>query len=305
MIHTQRTIGLRVNSQARVHDMRNVQASIACIGSSLQEMQTEKSQTVVVRSTETGLVEDSTPDVGERHERNAQYGCLRSGSVVLPSFPPRESGGVVQPRRDSPAVQPQLKPVVEHDSTLKSGPFEELPIARSEWFSPGSMTRSRFKKISVPLQQHTYTTSLASVHYQLKAISLVIGSVNDGDYVDAEQQIETSISIHPKPWLLGRGFALSYRTSGENWMPHFGIQFRQYNIRSEEALIFEFCSYGNIEGVKSLLRRGDASPFDTDPDAWTPLHVCSRLHDEENCSQLMFRGVSMQRKPKTIGSVSS
>lgn len=149
MIHTQRTIGLRVNSQARVHDMRNVQASIACIGSSLQEMQTEKSQTVVVRSTETGLVEDSKPDVGERHERNAQYGCLRSGSVVLPSFPPRESGGVVQPRRDSPAVQPQLKPVVEHDSTLKSVPFEELPIARSEWFSPGSMTRSRFKKISV------------------------------------------------------------------------------------------------------------------------------------------------------------
>lgn len=55
-------------------------------------------------------------------------------------------------------------------------------------------------------------------------------------------------------------------------MTHYPKQTRlnkNDNIRSEDALIFEFCSLGNLEGLKSLLRRGDASPLDCDPEGWT------------------------------------
>lgn len=48
---------------------------------------------------------------------------------------------------------------------------------------------------------------------------------------------------------------------------------RAFRAVPAEALIFEFCTKGNVEGVRTLLARGDASVWDRDPDGMTPLHV--------------------------------
>lgn len=179
----------------------------------------------------------------------------------------------LSPQEPVPRLAP--KPVY---SDCDEGPERsyKLPIREAGMFAPHTISRLKRKTVLTSLKQDTYTTILADVHYQSRTIDResVFEEDNCKD-VNKQQQIETSISIHPKPWLLGRGFALSYTTSGNSRIPQFGFQFRHYNIRSEDALIFEFCSAGNLEGLKSLLRRGDASPFDCDPEGWTPLHVCS------------------------------
>jgi hypothetical protein len=60
----------------------------------------------------------------------------------------------------------------------------------------------------------------------------------------------------------------------------FGRQFNSikaglqcFNLRPGWSPIFEFCSTGDLESVQRLIEEGHASPYDIDPDGWTPLHV--------------------------------
>jgi len=42
----------------------------------------------------------------------------------------------------------------------------------------------------------------------------------------------------------------------------------------ENSPVFELCRLGNLDGIRTLFQRGDASPFDQDPLGKTPLWVC-------------------------------
>jgi hypothetical protein len=60
----------------------------------------------------------------------------------------------------------------------------------------------------------------------------------------------------------------------------FGHQFnsikaglQSFNLRPGWSAISEFCSSGDLESVLKLIEEGHASPYDIDPDGWTPLHV--------------------------------
>lgn len=70
-------------------------------------------------------------------------------------------------------------------------------------------------------------------------------------------------------------FSISWKTSRGTPCGFTSIQqcLRYYPVVPETAEIFEACKLGDIEWVKSLLDRNVASPFDTDPNGWTPLHV--------------------------------
>ena len=48
---------------------------------------------------------------------------------------------------------------------------------------------------------------------------------------------------------------------------------RTFRAVPMDALIFQFCEDGNLEGVKTLLARGDASLMDRCPKGLTLLHV--------------------------------
>lgn len=52
---------------------------------------------------------------------------------------------------------------------------------------------------------------------------------------------------------------------------------RYFPAVSSTAQIFEACKIGDIQWLRSLFQRGEASPFDTDPHGWTPLHVSQNL----------------------------
>lgn len=242
--------------------MNLVRESIACIGSGLQEMKSERSQAFLVRHLSTDSPGGSSSTFGERPAGIMQHIQYQSRVPVLEALPPQE-----------PVPRLALKPV---QSVSEEGrdPFYKLPVEEPETFPSRLMSRSKRKTPLASFQQVTYMTALANVHYQSRTMNLQAVFEGDCNTVNRQLQVETSISIHPKPWLLGRGFALSYSISGNSWRPQFGFQLRHYNIRSEEALIFEFCSFGDIEGVKSPLRRGEASPFDCDPEG-CHLYMCA------------------------------
>jgi hypothetical protein len=55
--------------------------------------------------------------------------------------------------------------------------------------------------------------------------------------------------------------------------------FRSYNIRPvhivpDDALVFEFCREGDLNNIQRLFSKGLASPFDTNSNGATLLHVC-------------------------------
>ena len=124
----------------------------------------------------------------------------------------------------------------------------------------------------------SYFALLATVHYRTELVAQTdIRDEEDGDgdevgrNQNVRQELRTSYTVVPNGWFWNKGFTMSYSKMGQGWLS--GLHLRAFNVRSEDALIFEFCSRGNVDGVRSLLDRKEASPFDTDRDGWTPLHV--------------------------------
>jgi len=87
-------------------------------------------------------------------------------------------------------------------------------------------------------------------------------------------ELITSFIFYPACWLSKVG--LRYGTEANlKWSATTGWKFNVTAISAvpENALIFDMCRKGSIEGVDMLLSRGDASLKDTSPKGWTPLHV--------------------------------
>lgn len=86
---------------------------------------------------------------------------------------------------------------------------------------------------------------------------------------------ETSYRFHPANWLVSLGMRGSLDVmisrSTQGWQ--IDLNARTFRAVPEDALIFQFSEDGNIEGVKTLLVRGEGSLMDRDPTGFTLLHV--------------------------------
>ncbi|TGO86594.1 hypothetical protein BPOR_0291g00130 [Botrytis porri] len=83
---------------------------------------------------------------------------------------------------------------------------------------------------------------------------------------------ESQLIIYPSKWLakLGVGYGIElYILASRGWR----YSFQPFRAVPESSLIFQFCREGNLGGVRTLLSRGDASPYDRDPLGRTPLWV--------------------------------
>ncbi len=90
-----------------------------------------------------------------------------------------------------------------------------------------------------------------------------------------EDRGESLFMFHPADWLVWLGMQTSLDVmiskSTRGWQNN--LSSRAFRAVSDDALIFEFCTTGNVEGIRTLIARGDASVMDRDPRGWTPLHV--------------------------------
>jgi hypothetical protein len=84
-----------------------------------------------------------------------------------------------------------------------------------------------------------------------------------------EELDEMRVTIRLPTWLLPRRYQFRARRAYSGWE----YSLRSSCILSPNSLVFQFSQNGNIEGLKELFNSRIASPFDTDVDGFTPLHV--------------------------------
>ncbi|EDN92350.1 predicted protein [Sclerotinia sclerotiorum 1980 UF-70] len=118
-------------------------------------------------------------------------------------------------------------------------------------------------------------------------------------------QAESQLILYPSKWLAKIGMAYGVKFSvlaSRGWQ--YSLQ--PFRAVPENALIFEFCREGNLEGIRTLLSRGDASPYDKDPLGRTPLWYAVLHHQLDISALLLSEGADVQemdwvdRRPNRI-----
>lgn len=87
-------------------------------------------------------------------------------------------------------------------------------------------------------------------------------------------QSQTTIVLHPAPWLLkwccSNGLRIEVlKTCSQGWKQSLN----SYRAVPDDAIIFSFCRDETISAVGKLIQAGQASVWDTDSGGRTPLHV--------------------------------
>lgn len=106
-------------------------------------------------------------------------------------------------------------------------------------------------------------------------------------------QAESQLILYPSKWLAKIGMAYGVKFSvlaSRGWQ--YSLQ--PFRAVPENALIFEFCREGNLEGIRTLLSRGDASPYDKDPLGRTPLWYAVLHHQLDISALLLSEGADVQ-----------
>ncbi|KAI9853313.1 MAG: hypothetical protein M1824_001343 [Vezdaea acicularis] len=165
-----------------------------------------------------------------------------------------------------------------------------------------TMTRPQrtplFKKTTVESHSGFYEAYIARIYYQTRLVHIEATEQDeDKDPYDkgnrnSRQEVEKRFMVFPKfPRFLSKMFSFSFtRSQTYGWLS--GINISPQNFRDEDALIFEFCSKGNIDGIMTLFSRGEATPHDVDPDGWTPMHYAAQTRNPKLCKFLAIQGAS-------------
>lgn len=80
---------------------------------------------------------------------------------------------------------------------------------------------------------------------------------------------ERFFSIQLPSWLLPRRYQIRSRKAYSGW----DHRFRTYYPTSSADTVFKLCMEGNVGGLQKLFHAGLASPFNTDYNGFTTLHV--------------------------------
>ncbi|KAI9697800.1 MAG: hypothetical protein M1836_004476 [Candelina mexicana] len=131
-----------------------------------------------------------------------------------------------------------------------------------------------------------YSCFLGTILYFTTVKTCRIPSNNGRSDVILWHDIETSITIVPAPWLLSRGVRLACTNSSQG--PCYNL--RVSPVVPTNALVFEFAASGNVEGMRTLFRKGLASPWDMDADGYTPLHFACDKAQFKLCKFLIECG---------------
>jgi len=177
---------------------------------------------------------------------------------------------------DGPAVGPShLHP--QHPTTVSMGqslsePTNEKNVSHSPMQPPASSpTRLLLKQ----KKEETYRWALSfpTPMWSIQARSSV-KKVTTSHPWGARESVEKDVDYVFYPTGVLRRIGVSYgfwlnAKATNGWK--YSLQ--PFNAVPENSLIFEFCRDGNLSGIKSLLRLGQASLQDRDPLGRTPLWV--------------------------------
>ncbi|RDW57721.1 hypothetical protein BP5796_12522 [Coleophoma crateriformis] len=180
--------------------------------------------------------------------------------------------------RSSDSPSPPVEPIFReksHQIYSTAEPEVDLEKGNVEYMQP--LVRKRLRRRYL---ENTYTSITSTlfdvVYFVTRKFRIKVGSSGDMEQLQTNlYEYNTHFILHPAQWLLRWGFSFGLDIAISNTMHGWKNNIRTFRAVMDDSLIFEFCKTGNITGVRSLLSRGEASPWDTDSQGWTPLHCTS------------------------------
>jgi hypothetical protein len=94
-----------------------------------------------------------------------------------------------------------------------------------------------------------------------------------GDNETTRTERTTCFIFHPTHWLMRLGLKYGLKAMAVNHHRTWQYSIRPVHAVPDDSLVFSFCMTGNVDAVRELFKRGEASVIDVDTDGWTPLHV--------------------------------
>lgn len=88
-----------------------------------------------------------------------------------------------------------------------------------------------------------------------------------------EEQEEIVAQYYAPAWLLNRAWSIQalHASSGWTFSP------RSYNVIPPSSMIYQYLDEHNVDGVRELFKRREASPFDCSTGGSSLLHVCTTI----------------------------
>ncbi|KAL2847502.1 nucleoside phosphorylase domain-containing protein [Aspergillus pseudoustus] len=106
----------------------------------------------------------------------------------------------------------------------------------------------------------------------------------------SQTETRTSFVFHPAPWLLRLGLRYGLKAMAINHHRTWQYTIRPVHAVPDDSLIFSFARRGNVDAVRELLLRREASVFDVDTTGWTPLHTATFYGQFEMARFLISEG---------------
>ena len=251
--------GLSVEHKSRI-------VSTTSRSSSLSEHATDLSEEIVRMMTKI-----PSPIVRQRFEA-AVKAALESHLGTMVDEEPVSQQAAWSPRREAFSAPSE---VASHSGIINN---TSNKWARKCSAKPTTKESSRKRaRVRCPVRS---TTSIKDffggrIYVQTDVYCVTTRLCSNGDILHDNHLLEheTSFIYHPAPWYLRMCFNF-----GVNVLVAKAAQGWQWKIQTFRAvpydsLFFDFCENGNLDGVRTLLDRREASPWDVDPEGWTPLHV--------------------------------
>ncbi|EEA25824.1 hypothetical protein PMAA_069170 [Talaromyces marneffei ATCC 18224] len=134
-----------------------------------------------------------------------------------------------------------------------------------------------------------YDTSFGRIISRTRIDRNTMRAVEDGE-ICTHYRTTTSFIFHPASRLIRMG--LKSGLEAMTTSSRAGWRYNIVPVRSipDDALVFEFCSQGNVDAVRELFQRGDASVLDVDSDGWMPLPFAAHYGHLDLVKFLLLQG---------------
>ncbi|KAL9081004.1 MAG: hypothetical protein Q9157_000320 [Trypethelium eluteriae] len=142
----------------------------------------------------------------------------------------------------------------------------KLPTESRSRSKRSTQTRNYFSR---PLFQ---SDILGILYRCTKWTKTTVSIAND---VSEKPEVTTSFVYHPGSWQIICGFTTVLSFSLHDPYPLLTPK----RAVPDGALIFDLCLYGNVDAVRLLFERGEASVLDVNPKGLTPLHVAGAQYE--------------------------
>ena len=172
------------------------------------------------------------------------------------------------PRDDSSSIQTTE---VGEDTGQSSPSKARAPVTHT---AAGSRRKFFRQKSLVKRYRVERTSIMGTIEISSEVEETSCSFENYSSKIETERKYNTEITLVPSRWLIMFGFKLGcimrlMHSASSGWQ----FSMRTLGIVRDDALVFEFSRHGNLQAVRSLCERGDASVNDTDSKGRTPLYV--------------------------------